>query len=169
MAKLSGFNLGEKFNANDHKELDDYSAIPADDYIGKIVESKDIRNKADTGSYLKLTFQITQGEFKGRKLWTNLNLDHPTAEAVEIAQRELATICKACGKVSVEDSEELHGIEMTLKVVVKKAQANFPESNEVKNYKPVEGVERPSNPSAGETKTEATGGAAPKKSRVSFD
>lgn len=157
MAKLKGFN------ANDHEELQDFTAIPADDYVGKITESDNVENKAKTGSFLKLTFVITEGKFKSRKLWTNLNLDHPSAEAVEIANRELATIMKACGKVTVDDSDELHGIEMVLKVVKKAASANYPETNEVKNYKPLAGVERPS-------KAESSSDDKPKrKSRVSFD
>ncbi|MCH9735901.1 MAG: DUF669 domain-containing protein [Actinomycetia bacterium] len=165
MAKLSGFNLGEKFNANDHKELDDFSAIPAGQYVGKIIESKDVENKAKTGSYLKLTFQVTEGEFKGRKLWTNLNLDHPTAEAVEIAERTLASIIKACGKVVIEDSEEIHGIEMELKVTEKAATPNYPASNEIKNFKPLDGVENPSGPS---NPGSSGSGEVKKKSRVSF-
>lgn len=158
MAKLAGFN------ANDHEPLEDYTAIPAGEYVGKMTGSEEVENKAKTGSFLKLTFQITEGKFKNRKLWTNLNLDHPNAEAVEIANRELSTILTACGKVAVEDSEELHGIEMTLKVSVKKASANYPESNEIKNYKPLAGVERPS-------KSSPSGSSEPKKKskRVSFD
>jgi len=166
MAKLSGFNLGEKFNVNEHKELDDFSAIPADDYVGKVIESKNVRNKKDTGSYLKLTFEITEGEFKGRKLWNNLNLDHTTAEAVEIAERTLATIMKACGKVAIEDSDELHGIEMTLRVVKKVATPNYPESNEIKNYYILDGV---ASPSSTKPSGSSDGVDKPnKKSRVSF-
>jgi len=164
--KLAGFN------ATEHDELDDFSAIPAGDYVGKITESTEVENKKKTGSYLKLTFQITEGKFKGRKLWTNLNLNLSTSpEAVEIANRELATIMKACGKVAVEESKDLHGIEMTLKVVTKAKTANFPESNEIKNYKALSGVANPStssSASSGESSSGA-GSAEPKKNkRVSF-
>lgn len=159
MAKLGGFN------ANEHEELEDYSAMPAGEYVGKITDSDYIENKAKTGHYYKFTFQLTEGKFKGRKLWTNLNTDHPNAEAVEIANRELSTIMKACGKVTAEDTEELHGIEMTLKVAVKKASPNYPESNEIKNYKPLAGVSTPSKSSG----SESSGETQKKKSRVSFD
>lgn len=159
-------NLGA-FNANEHEELQDFTAMPAGEYVGRIVASEMKRNRQDTGSFLKLEFEISEGKFKGRKLWTNLNLDHPNADAVNIAHRELATICKAVGIISPGDSEELHGIDMTLKVAVKPATANYPETNEIKTYKALDGVARP----AGVTKPQASDeGDAPKtKRRVSFD
>lgn len=155
--KLAGFR------ADEHKELEDFDAIPGGEYIGKITESEQAQTKSKNGHFLKLTFQITQGEFKERKLWSNLNLDNPSAKAVEIANRELATIMKACGKVAVEESEDLHGIEMTLKVVEKAKTANYPASNEIKNYSPLSGVAVPSNSAKSGTEEKAK-----KKSRVSF-
>lgn len=161
MAKLGGFN------ANDHESLEDFTAIPAGDYPAKLVESERIQNKARTGYFLKLVFQITEGKYKNRKLWSNLNLEHPKAEVVEIANRELATLMKACGKITVDDSEDLHGIEIELKVTKKAATANFPESNEIKNYKALSGVARPSSKTE-VSSSEPETSTPKKKSRVSF-
>lgn len=158
MAKLGGFN------ATEHAELDTFDVIPPADYTAQIVESEMKENNAKTGSYLKLKFKLTEGKFKGRVLWTNLNLDHPNADAVEIANRHLASICKSVGIISPDDSQDLHGIEMSIKVTVKKASASYPESNEIKSYKKLDGVSSPSKES---TKPEAA--VAKKNKRVSFD
>ena len=42
-------------------------------------------SQAGTGSYLNLTFEILDGNYKGRKVWSRLNLDNPNQQAVQIA------------------------------------------------------------------------------------
>ena len=56
---------------------------------------------------------------------------------VEIAQRELNSICHAVGKLRVADTEELHGIPMKVKLGFEKDNA---ERNEPKGYKPAAGA-----------------------------
>ena len=148
MAKL--FGNGKKFVANEHDEMGSFDPIPPSWYVGKIKESEMKQNSKKTGSYLKLVFVITEGEFKDRLLFTNLNLDHPNDDAVAIAEKELAAICRAIGLAGVEDSEELHGEDMQLKVAVKKGNAQFADSNEIKGYKAVDGKAKPSNPESSE-------------------
>ena len=53
-----------------------------------ITESEMKANKAGTGSYLQLTFEIIEGPYKGRIFWARLNLDSPSATAVQIARGE---------------------------------------------------------------------------------
>lgn len=139
MAKLPG-----AFNANEHEDISDFEPLPVGEYQGKIIESELKRNSSDTGNFLKLVFQITDGKYSGRRLFSNLNLIHPNEKAVEIAQKEMAAICRACGKITVSDSEELHGIDMMLKVAIRPATAKFPASNEIKNYKQLDGAAIPS-------------------------
>jgi len=69
---------------------------------------------------------------------------NPTA--VEIANKELATICDAVGKNHIEDTEELHGIPMTIRVKKTPATANYPEGNEINGYAPAEGYAKPEAP-----------------------
>jgi len=59
---------------------------------------------------------------------------------VEIAQRTLSAICHAIGKLSVQDSEELHMQPMTAVVAVKAPSTGrdgktYAASNEIKTYK----------------------------------
>ena len=95
--------------------------------------------KAKTGKFIKLEFTILDGEQKGRKIWTNLNVVNPNPVAVEIAQKELATICRACGKLTITDTMELHGIPFLGKIKVRPASGDWPASNDMVNYKALEG------------------------------
>lgn len=162
--------LFDGFDTTNEAEMDDFDAIPAGNYIAQIVKSEMKRNKADTGSFLNLHFKITEGDFKDRMVFTNLNLDNPSDQAVAIARKELTSIVKACGKVSIEDSEELHGIEMEIKVSIRKATQDYPEGNEIKGYKPLKGTAAPSASSASQTSEEAKPTSEGKsKPKVSFD
>ena len=119
--------------------MGDFSAIPAGDYVSQIIKSEMKDTKDKKGQYLQLNHKILAGKFKGRLLFSRLNLVNKSAQAVEIANKELATICKAIGKVAIEDSQELHGIPMTLVVTIKPATANYPEGNNIVNYKKASG------------------------------
>ena len=162
--------LPSAFNSNEHEDMNDFSIIPAAEYIAQVMKSEmcDCKStaKAPNGKYLKLTFKIIAGKFKDRLLWTQLNLVNKNQQAVEIANKELATICKAVGLVSISDSQELHGKPMKIKVSVKPAVANYPEKNEIKYYSKSDGTA----PAAPESETAAPAAAttegeaeAPKK------
>ena len=74
---------------------------------------------------------------RGRRFWSTLNLWNPSPTTVEMAQRELNSICHAVGKLRVVDTEELHGIPMLVKLGFQKDNA---ERNEPKGYKPATGA-----------------------------
>ena len=133
--------LPSSFNSKDHNTLDDHSAVPAGNYPVQIVKSKmkDTKKKkageVKIGSYLEMQMKVIAGKHKGKMFFERLNLLNENATAVEIANKTLATICKAVGVVSVQDSAELHGKPMIAVVAKDEATANNPESNSIKNYK----------------------------------
>lgn len=120
--------------SNNREGLTDFSAIPAGKYISQIIKSEFKATKAKTGHYLALQLKIVEGDHKGKLLFEILNLDNPNPVAVEIANKTLNSICQACEKSGVEDSEELHGIPMELTVVLVPATAQRPASNDIKFY-----------------------------------
>lgn len=123
---------GGKFNTDNVKEQ---TIAPAGTYEVMITDSAVKENSKGTGSYLRLTFKIIEGEYKDTPIWTQLNLVNPSAKAVEIAQRELAAICRACGVDEVEDSFELHGIPMLATVTVNPEQDGYAASNGIGKFK----------------------------------
>jgi hypothetical protein len=118
------------------KPMDDFTPIPVGDYKAVITESEVKQTKAGDGQYLNLRVEIIEGEYQGRIIFVILNLWNPNPKAVEIANRELATIVAAVGKPGAQNSEELHNIPMTIKVGIQPGQGEYGPSNRIKNYLP---------------------------------
>jgi hypothetical protein len=122
------------FNANEVEPTTDFEAIPAGKYLAVITDSEVKANKAGTGSYLQLTFQILEGEYQNRILWARLNLDNPNATAVKIARAELSALCRAVGVMAPQDSVELHDLPLVIKVKCKKRSDTDEVTNEIAGY-----------------------------------
>ena len=128
MADLRGFD------ANQVEPSTSFDPIPAGKYLAMIVESDMEPTKANDGSFLKLTFQILEGEFKGRQLWARLNLNNRNETAVKIANAELSAICRAVEKMTPKDSVELHNLPLVIKVRCKKRKDTDEIVNEISGY-----------------------------------
>jgi hypothetical protein len=114
--------------------------IPAAWYIVMMDKSELVPTKdaATTGhAYLECRFNVADGQFAGRKLFARLNLRNSNPVAAEIAQKELSAICHAVGIMQVQDSQQLHGIPMKVKVKLKPATAQYSASNEISTFKPI--------------------------------
>lgn len=128
MANLNGFD------ANSVNPATDFEPLPAGKYLAVITDSEMKPTKSGSGNYLELTFQVIDGPFKGRMLWSRLNLDNPNAQAVQIAQGELSAICRAVGVMQPKDSLELHDLPLLITVKCKKREDTGDMVNEIKGY-----------------------------------
>ena len=108
--------------------------VPSGKYVAMIIDSENKPTKAGTGHYLQLTFEILEGDYKGRLLWARLNLDNPNAQAVQIARAELSAICRAVGVLQPKDSVELHNLPLTISVRCKKRTDSEEMANEIRGY-----------------------------------
>lgn len=122
------------FDATQVVPSNSFEAIPAGTYAVRITESERKENAKKNGEYLKLTFTVVEGPYKGRLLWAYLNIIHDNATAQEIARRDLSAICHACGKLQLKDTQQLHNITMEIVVRVVK-NSNGESVNEIKGYK----------------------------------
>lgn len=123
------------FDANSI-EPQSFDALPAGFYNAIITDSEWGENKTGNGRHLKLTFQIFEGEYKGRKVFTRLNLEHSNTQTVEIARQNLSAICRAVAVMKPNDSCELHNLPMCIKVICKKNEQTGELYNEIKDFKP---------------------------------
>jgi hypothetical protein len=128
MADLRGFD------ANQVEPTTALDPIPAGKYLAMITQSQMKPNKAGTGQFLELTFQIIEGEHKNRQLWARLNLVNPNELAMKIAQAELSAICRAVGVLTPNDSVELHNLPLVIKVRCKKRKDTDEIGNEIGGY-----------------------------------
>lgn len=129
-------SFGGTYDATNGDTMGASDALPAGEYVAAVVKSERKEAKSGNGNaYINLEFEVQDGEYHGRRFWTMLNLWNSNDTAVEIAQRELNSICQAIGRLRVDDSEDLHGIPMLVKLGVK--EDSYGVKNTVKGYKPL--------------------------------
>lgn len=128
--------LGQRFDSTQHNtEQNDFSPLPLGIYSLEVSASDVVATKAGNGTILKLTYDVIAPEdFKGRRIFGNINLENTNSTAQEIGQRELAMLCRAVGLSEISDSEELHFIAFTAKVGLEKPQAGYSQRNKITKY-----------------------------------
>jgi hypothetical protein len=122
------------FDANQVDPSVALDPLPAGKYIAVVSESELRPTKAGGGKYLQLTFQIIEGEHKGRLVWARLNLENKSEMTVKIARGELSAICRAVGVMQPRDSVELHNVPLEINVGLKKRDDNGEFTNVIKGY-----------------------------------
>ncbi len=128
MADLNGYN------ANDYEPTVAFEPVPAGKYLAAITESEMKPTKKGDGDYLQLEFTVLEGEYKGRKVWDRLCINHPKAITQNIARSNLSAICRAVGVMEPGDSADLHEIPLVINVKCKKRDDNGEMTNEIKSY-----------------------------------
>ena len=123
------------FNANEIEPSSYFDAIPAGKYLAVITRSDKIETKDQKGQFLFLEFEIVEGDYKNRKLWSRLNINNKNPETVRIANADLAAICRAVNVMQPRDSSELHNLPLTIIVKCRKNQDDEI-VNEIKGYAP---------------------------------
>ena len=136
----------------------EFSPIPAGWYTAAIAGADIRQTKAGTGNYNAGRFDVTVPEYQGRVVWTNLNTRNPNPKAEEIGRQQLGNIMRAVGLTKLEDTDQLLGGNLAIKVSVRDDPTYGP-SNEVKGYRAIEASAPPVAPPA--TKTAANAASAP--------
>lgn len=106
------------FDASQVEPKRDFVALPAGIYDVTIIDANWKTTKAGTGKMLVLEFEVLTGDKKGRKIFTRLNLDNPNATAVQIAQSELSSICRAINVLKPTSEYDLLNIPLQVSVYV---------------------------------------------------
>jgi len=127
MANLNGFDASQV-------EPTSFDPLPAGKYLAVITESEMRPTKKGAGQFLNLTFEIVEGEYRGRKVWARLNLKNPNPQAEQIARGQLSAICRAVGVMAPKDSLELHNLPLVVTVKVKKREDTGDLQNEISGY-----------------------------------
>lgn len=127
------------FDANTVEPQGTYELIDAGWYRAYISASEQKPTKSGNGSYVSLRFTLLDEGVAGRTLFTNLNLQNPNEKAVEIAYKQLSSICHATGVIQVSDTAELHDKPLQIKVKVRSAQGQYDAQNEINGFKSIDG------------------------------
>jgi len=106
------------FDASQVEPKRDFVALPAGIYNVVCMDAQWKATKAGTGKMLVLTFEVIDGPKKERKVITRLNLENPNATAVQIAQSELSSICRAINVLKPTSEYDLLNIPLQVSVYV---------------------------------------------------
>lgn len=118
----------------------DFAPIPAGEYTVSIAAADLTPTKDGTGQYIKLKLNVIAPTHQGRVLFSNLNIRNQSAKAEEIGRQQLGSILRAINLAAIEDTDQLIGGVMDVKVTIKAATDQYPAGNEVKAYKPLSGA-----------------------------
>jgi hypothetical protein len=124
-----------QFNAQSVVPQQTFDPIPAGTYNATITESEVVNTKTGSGQMLKLTWRINEGPFANRLVFDRINIVNQNPKAEEIGQRQLSSLCHVAGVLQLQDTQQLHGIPIGIKVSIRHdATGQYSDSNDVKGY-----------------------------------
>lgn len=155
--------LGESFGIDDLPQSDrSYELIPDGWYLATITKADLGPTKAGNGQKIDMRYDITGPTQQGRVVFGSLNIRNPSAKAEEIGRQQLGEIMRAIGLAKVEDTDQLIGQSLQIKVGTSKPQEGYDVRNEVKGWKAVSGGGSPM-PAAASSAPAATSAPAGSK------
>lgn len=88
---------------------DGFPVIPPGKYPAQIVESSRREEDPDDPNHtFNLKFEIVDGEYVGRNIWTDIRFLNTNSEAQEYGQRDMKAICRATNTLKAASTEDLH-------------------------------------------------------------
>lgn len=123
-----------QFNAETVEPAASYDVLPKGKYLAMAIASELKATKTGTGEYLQITFEVIDGQFKGRKIFERLNIRNQNKVAEDIAQRALSGLCHAVGVLNLQDSDQLHDIPVVLDISIDEPKGDYEAQNRVKGY-----------------------------------
>lgn len=88
-------NVGGMFVDNNADVDSGSGELPKGRYPVRIVAAEYVENERKTGFILKLEHDILDGNYKGRKIFDNYNLQHSNEQTQRIAQSQYAKLCES--------------------------------------------------------------------------
>jgi hypothetical protein len=79
------------------QEGSNFDLLTAGVYPAQIIEASVSTPQSLDGHGIRLTWQITEGDYENRHVWQNITFQHSNTQAQEIGRRQLKDLCVACG------------------------------------------------------------------------
>lgn len=112
-------------------------AVPAGWYNVSVDETSIESTSSGTGAYIKARFNIIDGDFSGQKFWNMFNVQNENEKTVEIGLAQLSALCHAVGVLNFQNTEQLHGIPLKVRVKVEKGDGQYPDQNRITAYRDI--------------------------------
>ena len=132
-------SFGQTFDVNELPESQgDFAPIP-EGWYNAIINKADIKPTKDgTGQYIAIRYDITGPTHQGRVVFGNVIIKNKSSQAEEIGRQALGSIMRAIGLARVEDTDQLIGGNLQIKVSIR-TQEGYEPTNDVRGYKAIEG------------------------------
>jgi hypothetical protein len=126
------------------KRENTYELLPVGWYTAQVTETEIVPLKSGNGQALKLTIEVLQDGYRGRKVWARLNVRHTNQVAEQIGQQQLRELCESIGLARFRDTSELHNKPVQIKVKIRKDETGqYEDQNEVNGFRPAAGGAAP--------------------------
>ncbi len=160
--------LGETFSTDELPVSDrSYDLIPEGWYSAAITKADLGQTKSGTGQKIDMRYDITGPTQQGRVVFASVNIRNQSQKAEEIGRQQLGEIMRAIGLAKVEDTDQLIGGQLQIKIKVRKATDNdkangyHDDRNEVAGWKSVNGSAPIAASTTAPAPTAAPGGSKP--------
>ena len=125
-----------KVDLSQTKEQPSFDPVPPGDYLVQITDSSVVTTRKGD-PMLKIIATICDGKaFNGRKIFDNFLIGHPVAMS---RLKALAIAANHPHPDFINDSEELHGLRMIIRVKIK-TEDGYPPQNKITSFKKFEGA-----------------------------
>jgi hypothetical protein len=133
--------LERSFNVNElpQGQSGDFTPLPEGWYNASITKADVQATKDGTGQYIKVQYTITGPTHQGRVVFGNLNIRNASAKAEEIGHQQLGELMRAIGVQRLEDTDQLIGHNLSIKLKVRPASGDYQASNDLAGWKSLAG------------------------------
>ena len=119
----------------------EFTPIPKGDYPAIITTSEIAATKTGSGHYVKLTWQIIQGHFEGRIIFTQHNVINSNPDAERIGRGELQGFASAMGIGMFDDTDDLHSKPIIAHVTLEEDKSGkYQPKNTIRRASPYKGA-----------------------------
>ena len=133
--------LGETFSTDSLPVSDrSYDLIPEGWYNATITKAELNNTKAGTGQKIDMRYDIVGPTQQGRVVFGTINLRNPSPDAERIGRQQLGEIMRAVGLPKIDDTDELVGAPICIRVKIKPASNGYDARNEIGGVKSTSGA-----------------------------
>lgn len=126
--------LPQSFNVADLPQSErSYDPLPEGWYSVKIVGAE-LKPTKSGGQMIAVRYDVLGPTHAGRVVFGNINIQNANPKAEEIGRQQLGEMCRAIGIGRVDDTDQLIGGELQIKLAVRRDET-YGDSNEVKGFK----------------------------------
>lgn len=131
--------LDTTYSVEDMPETEpDFKPVPAGWYNASITNAE-LKPTASGGQRISVRYDITGPSHEGRVVFGNFNIRNSSEEAVRISREQLGQLMRATGLPKLDNTDQLIGLTMQIKVKVTPSKDGYEAGNDVAGYKALEG------------------------------